>query len=175
MEQVLAAVGFPSVPPPARMGVPSEVLFEEPQGVPVGKFEDVIPRVGKNGDGRGSGCGSGERGQGPLMKLPYPFTGRGAQVSSKDQVPLPPSPGGSEEKVGEGVEVGEEDGEEEEDGAEGEEGEVQEDEEGDDEEEEEGHEGSKNPPPAARQAPCPAWPPCVLALPLPIPAALTWD
>ena len=84
MEQVLAAVGFPSVPPPARMGVPSEVLFEEPQGVPVGKFEDVIPRVGKNGDGRGSGCGSGERGQGPLMKLPYPFTGRETQVSSKD-------------------------------------------------------------------------------------------
>ena len=61
---------------------------------------------------------------------------------------FPPSPGGSAEKVGEGVEVGEEDGEE---------GEVQEEEEGDDEEEEEGHEGSKNPPPAARQAPCPAW------------------
>jgi len=61
MEQVLAAVGFPSVQHPARMGVPSEVLFEEPPGVPVEKFEDVIPRVGKNGDGRGSGCRSGER------------------------------------------------------------------------------------------------------------------
>jgi len=58
-----------------------------------------------------------------------------------------PSPGGSEEKVGEGVEVGEDDGEEEEDGAEGEEGEVEEDEECDekDEEEEEGHEGSQEP------------------------------
>ena len=62
-------------------------------------------------------------------------------------MPFPPSPGGSEEKVGEGVEVGEDDGEEEEDGAEGEEGEVEEDEESDekDEEEEEGHEGSQEP------------------------------
>ena len=75
MEQVLAAVGFPSVPPPARMAVLSEDLFEEPQGVPVGKFEDVIPRVGKNGVESGSESGSGGRGQGLLMKLPYPFTG----------------------------------------------------------------------------------------------------
>jgi hypothetical protein len=34
-------------------------------------------------------------------------------------VPFPPSPGGSEEKVGEGVEVGEDDGEEEEGGQRG--------------------------------------------------------
>ena len=74
-------------------------------------------------------------------------------------MPFPPSPGGSEEKIGEGVEVGDDDGEEEEDGAEGEEGEV------------EGMKrvtrkmrkrkkatkGAKNPPPGARQTPCPAW------------------
>jgi hypothetical protein len=80
----LAAVGFPNMPPPAGTGVLSEELFEEPQGVPVGKFEDVIPRVGKHAVGSGSGSGSGERGEEPLMKLPYPFTGREAQVSSKD-------------------------------------------------------------------------------------------
>jgi hypothetical protein len=93
MEQVLAAVGFPSVPPPARMAVLSDDLFKEPPGVPVGKFGDVIPRVGNGVESR-SGSGSGGRGQGPLMKLPYPFTRREAQVSSKDQVPFPPSPGG---------------------------------------------------------------------------------
>jgi hypothetical protein len=80
----LAAVGFPNMPPPAGTGVLSEDLFEEPQGVPVGKFEDVIPRVGKHAVGSGSGSGSGERGEEPLMKLPYPFTGREAQVLSKD-------------------------------------------------------------------------------------------
>jgi hypothetical protein len=31
MEQVMAAIGFPSAPPPARRGVLSGELFEEPE------------------------------------------------------------------------------------------------------------------------------------------------
>jgi hypothetical protein len=44
----------------------------------VGKFKDVVPMVGKNGVGSGSGSGGGERGEGRLMKLPYPRTVYGA-------------------------------------------------------------------------------------------------
>ncbi|KAH7921692.1 hypothetical protein BV22DRAFT_1132073 [Leucogyrophana mollusca] len=100
VEQVLAAVGFPSVPPPARRGMLSDDLFERPKGeptVPSPEFADIIPKVVKRSS-RDREAAAGPSGSQPLMTLPYPFTGYGAQVSSKDQIPFPPSPGSRKEK-----------------------------------------------------------------------------
>ncbi|KAH0835522.1 hypothetical protein J3R83DRAFT_9211 [Lanmaoa asiatica] len=97
VEQVLAAVGLPSVPAPARRGALSEDLFALPRmGDEAGvvpsslpELSDIIPKVVKRSSkDREIGGPSA-----PLMKLPYPFAGYGAQVSSKDQIPFPPSPG----------------------------------------------------------------------------------
>jgi hypothetical protein len=100
VEQVLAAVGLPTSPQPARRGVLTEDLFEKPeQGVshteeisekaltnPVPEFSSVIPPV--KGKAPRKPVPSG-----PLESLPYPFAGHhGAQVSSEEQVPFPPSP-----------------------------------------------------------------------------------
>ena len=110
LDQVLAAVGLGSSPPPARRGVLSEDLFAGPvtrepssQAVPgpstagpsTRQFADVIPRVVKRSSQERPISGPSA----PLMSLPYPFTGRGAQVSSKDRVPFPPSPVPSGEKA----------------------------------------------------------------------------
>ncbi|KAF7304690.1 OPT oligopeptide transporter [Mycena kentingensis (nom. inval.)] len=106
MDRVLAAAGFPSAPPPARRGVLSGDLFDSPVE-PSPEFGDIIPKVVKRS--------SKERErEGPLMKLPYPFTGPGAQMSSQDRVPFPPSPRPSAEKrttsgSGSGSPEGEED------------------------------------------------------------------
>ena len=102
VEQVLAAVGLPSVPAPARRGALSEDLFAHPRigdvarvaHVPVPELSDIIPKVVKRSSGDREIAGPSA----PLMKLPYPFTGYGAQVSSKDQIPFPPSPGSRKEK-----------------------------------------------------------------------------
>jgi hypothetical protein len=100
MEQVLAAVGLPTSPQPARRGVLTEDLFESPEhGVshteeigekaftnPVPEFSSVIPPVREKSPRKPAPSG-------PLMSLPYPFVGHhGAQVSSEEQVPFPPSP-----------------------------------------------------------------------------------
>ena len=154
VEQVLAAVGLPSVPAPARRAVLSEDLFARPRmgdeasvaPSPLPELSDIIPKVVKrvSGDHEIGGPSA------PLMKLPYPFAGYGAQVSSKDQIPFPPSPGSRKEKRRSPVssdserqrslgperaeeEAKEEDVEEEED----EEGEEEEDEDEDEEEEDE--------------------------------------
>ena len=100
VEQVLAAVGLPTSPQPARRGALTEDLFEGPeQGVspteeisekaiknPVPEFSSVIPPVKEKTPRKPASSG-------PLMSLPYPFVGHhGAQVSSEEQVPFPPSP-----------------------------------------------------------------------------------
>ncbi|KAJ7453648.1 hypothetical protein B0H11DRAFT_1820322 [Mycena galericulata] len=128
MEQVLAAVGFPSVPAPARRGVLSGDLFETPLSQSAPEFGDIIPRVAKRS--------SKERAAGPsspLMSLPYPFTTPSAQMSSQDRVPFPPSPGPPDDKESSGSleeeEEAEEEEEEEEEDDEEEDGEEEEDEE----------------------------------------------
>lgn len=98
VEQVLAAVGLPTSPQPARRGVLTGDLFENPeQGIspaeesnekvltnPVPEFSGVIPPVREKTPRKPSG---------PLASLPYPFAGHhGAQVSSEEHVPFPPSP-----------------------------------------------------------------------------------
>jgi hypothetical protein len=98
MEHVFAAVGLPSGPQPARRGVLSDRLFETPppdvepfpevsekiQPKSPLDFSSVIPPVRETRDVGLAG---------PLKDLPYPFIGhRGAQVSSEEQVPFPPSP-----------------------------------------------------------------------------------
>ena len=100
VEQVLAAVGLPTSPQPARRGVLTGDLFENPeQGVspteeiseraltnPVPEFSSVIPPVKERIPRKPAPSG-------PLASLPYPFVGHhGAQVSSEEHVPFPPSP-----------------------------------------------------------------------------------
>ena len=102
VEQVLAAVGLPSVPAPSRRGVLSEDLFARPRmgddtgaaPSPAPELSDIIPKVVKRSSGDREVAGPSA----PLMKLPYPFAGYGAQASSKDQIPFPPSPGSRKEK-----------------------------------------------------------------------------
>ncbi|KAG5637510.1 hypothetical protein H0H81_004336 [Sphagnurus paluster] len=90
VEQVLAAVGFPSVPPPARRGVLSGDLFESPEEEvpPPTEFSDIIPKVARRSSKDKQVAGPSA----PLLKLPYPFTASGARASSGEQVPFPPSP-----------------------------------------------------------------------------------
>ena len=66
---------------------------------------------------------------GPLMSLPYPFTGFGAQISSEDVVPFPPSPAIEDKDVTTEGEGTHHTGEEDEDGAGEEEGEEEDEEE----------------------------------------------
>lgn len=90
VEHVLAAVGFPSMPPPARRGMLSEDLFESPKdsfSLPAPGLSDIIPKVAKRSS-KDKVAGPSA----PLMSLPYPFTAHGAQMSSADKVPFPPSP-----------------------------------------------------------------------------------
>jgi len=90
LEQVLAAVGFPSVPPLAKRGALSEELFEGPkEGFPPLDLSDVIPKVAKrlSKDKQIAGPSA------PITSLPYPFSAPGAHASSADRVPFPPSPG----------------------------------------------------------------------------------
>ncbi|KAJ7472121.1 hypothetical protein FB451DRAFT_314325 [Mycena latifolia] len=133
MEQVLAAVGFPSAPPLARRGMLSGELFETPATATAQEFGDIIPRVAKRTSAsRDAGPSA------PLMALPYPFTAPGAQMSSQDRVPFPPSPGPTDDKDSSGsLEEGEDDDDEEED----DEDEDDEDEDGEDADEEATHAG----------------------------------
>ncbi|KAF9496860.1 hypothetical protein BDN71DRAFT_1505317 [Pleurotus eryngii] len=119
IERVLAAVGFPSSPAPARRGVLRDDLFitpevEQAQGVS-GQAVLVGLEVEDTDEGRRRAKGSvGEeaektestsqgsssrkkKGRGKRRELqvsPYPFAGAGAHISSEDEpVPFPPSPG----------------------------------------------------------------------------------
>ncbi|KAG1824927.1 uncharacterized protein BJ212DRAFT_1476216 [Suillus subaureus] len=100
VEQVLAAVGLPSVPPLARRGALSDDLFAYPREesgeapAPPPELSEIIPKVVKRSSKDKEMTGPSA----PLLKLPYPFAGYGAQVSSKDQIPFPPSPGSRKEK-----------------------------------------------------------------------------
>ncbi|KAF8198242.1 hypothetical protein K438DRAFT_1759631 [Mycena galopus ATCC 62051] len=125
MEQVMAAIGFPMATAPpttAKRGALTGELFESPIG--------EIPKVAK-------------RSSRDREKVVYPFTGPSAQVSSRDRVPFPPSPGPlePEETSGSGSLEEAEDGEELEEDEEDEDDDDDEELEEDDEEEEEDEEG----------------------------------
>ncbi|PFH52502.1 hypothetical protein AMATHDRAFT_2218 [Amanita thiersii Skay4041] len=78
--QILAAVGFPSIPPPARRSVLSGDLFEEPKEA--SGASEILPKVVKRS--------SKERQQ--LLTEPYPFAMQGAHISSDNRiVPFPHS------------------------------------------------------------------------------------
>ncbi|KAI5999094.1 hypothetical protein EDD15DRAFT_2527946 [Pisolithus albus] len=100
VEQVLAAIGLPSAPTPARRAPISGDFFEpKKEGIgmaptPPPELSDIIPKVVRKSSTERAVAGPSA----PLMKLPYPFTGYGAQASSKDQIPFPPSPGSRKEK-----------------------------------------------------------------------------
>ena len=84
--QVMAAIGFPSAPPPARRSVLSGDLFDNPNdGV---TSDSGLPKVVKRS--------SKERQQ---LSEPYPFTMSGAQISSADRmVPFPDSASGKDDQ-----------------------------------------------------------------------------
>lgn len=89
MDKVMAAVGFPSSPPPARRGVLSNDLFDSPKddALPA-ELSAIIPKAVRMSSQEKDVAGP----SGPLMSLPYPFTGYKSQISSDDQVPFPQSP-----------------------------------------------------------------------------------
>ncbi|KII84855.1 hypothetical protein PLICRDRAFT_57382 [Plicaturopsis crispa FD-325 SS-3] len=93
MEQILAAVGFPASPPPARRGMLSEDLFDSPREEAGPELSDILPKVARRSSKDRQQVSGKEA---PLMNLPYPFKGYGAQASSEDRIPFPPSPGTSE-------------------------------------------------------------------------------
>ncbi|CAL1702863.1 unnamed protein product [Somion occarium] len=124
MDKVFAAVGLGGSPHPARRGVLSGELFETPQHdekeeadiVPTEKTQASVtpPPAAQTREKRTGSAGT----SGPLMKLPYPFTGHGAQVSSEDVVPFPPSPVPADEHSGETADEEVEEGEAEVEGTE---------------------------------------------------------
>ena len=82
--QVMAAIGFPSAPQPARRSVLSGDLFDGPQPKDGIDLDSGLPKVVKRS--------SKERQQ---LAEPYPFTMSGAQISSADRmVPFPDSASG---------------------------------------------------------------------------------
>ena len=84
--QVMAAIGFPSTPQPARRSVLSGDLFEDPKD-PV-TSDSGLPKVMKRS--------SKERQQ---LAEPYPFTMSGAQISSADRMlPFPDSASGKDDQ-----------------------------------------------------------------------------
>ena len=107
IERIFAAVGLHSGPHPARRGVLSDDLFESPRHTPEleevavakakspAELSNIIPPIPAVQQREKQGADP----SGPLMKLPYPFTGRDAQVSSEDVVPFPPSPAMEEKEV----------------------------------------------------------------------------
>ncbi|KIL63678.1 hypothetical protein M378DRAFT_11953 [Amanita muscaria Koide BX008] len=87
VRQIMAAIGFPALPPPVRRGVLSGDLFQDPKVESVTHLDGALPKVLKRS--------SKERQQ---LVEPYPFTTEAAQISS-DKVPFPPSPTGSGERA----------------------------------------------------------------------------
>jgi hypothetical protein len=79
MEQVMAAIGFPSSPPPARRGVLSDELFESPNDE---EGPSLPPPLDVEAVLRDRSRDS----------VQYPFATKNAQVSSEDRIPFPPSP-----------------------------------------------------------------------------------
>jgi hypothetical protein len=125
VEQILAAAGFGSSPAPARRGVLSEELFETPtpgseedgggagreQAGPSSSMRNVQLRVielpsaphpattspmraEKRKRSRGSPGVAPVAGPSTVKEV-YPFTARGAQISSQDKIPFPMSGSGS--------------------------------------------------------------------------------
>lgn len=151
LERIFAAVGLHSAVSPARRGVLSDELFESPRHTPeldietgtkakpAAELSNLVPPIPAVQQREKQGADP----SGPLMKLPYPFTGYGAQVSSEDVVPFPPSPAIEEKEVPIEGEEAPHTGEEEDE----EEAEV----EGEEEEEEEGEEEESEVPSSERR------------------------
>ncbi|TFY76339.1 hypothetical protein EWM64_g7670, partial [Hericium alpestre] len=102
VEQVLAAVGLGTSAQPSRRGMLSQELFDSPKegntrrGSPV-QAPDVSSIIPKPKPTLDLQQGSEPAKDGPLMQLPYPFTGFGVKKeeseSEQEQIPFPPSPG----------------------------------------------------------------------------------
>ncbi|THG95076.1 hypothetical protein EW026_g6508 [Hermanssonia centrifuga] len=117
MDKVFAAIGLGGGPQPARRGVLSDDLFaspepeEEPEE-PSHQATVTLPAPAVQAREKHTSGPSG-----PLTKLPYPFVGHKAQVSSEDVVPFPPSPEPEEDRevpISDDVEGDEEEEEEQE-------------------------------------------------------------
>jgi hypothetical protein len=98
VDQLLAAIGLPSAPPPARRRVLTEALFESPRtsldegrtgggsGSGSGGHADAEePRMGASPERRVAGPSEARPVQ-PMAALPYAFTSQGAQISSAGSV-----------------------------------------------------------------------------------------
>lgn len=96
MDKVFAAIGLAPGERPARRGVLSEDLFESPQAEESAEQLREVARQAPSVDLPAPAVQSREKEiagpSAPMMKLPYPFTGHDAQISSEDVVPFPPSP-----------------------------------------------------------------------------------
>lgn len=127
IDKVFAAIGLGQNERPARRGVLTGNLFESPE--PEHHEEEEQRRSPSSIETPPTAVQAREREaagpSAPMQSLPYPFTGRDAQVSNEDVVPFPPSPepeegDESEREVADGEQVGgEEEPEEEEDFEEG--------------------------------------------------------
>ncbi|GJE99665.1 hypothetical protein PsYK624_159360 [Phanerochaete sordida] len=121
IDKVFAAIGIGQTDRPAKRPVLSEGLFDSPEPNPNEQPEETPrhsptsieapPPAAQTREKEAPGPSA------PLKDLPYPFTGRGAQVSNEDVIPFPPSPepeeGDESEREtheGEGEEEGEEEG-----------------------------------------------------------------
>ena len=133
LERIYAAVGLPSSPAPARRPILSDQLFESPRHTPDLEAKAKATPADAGGLVPPPAAAPLREKQpvdpsGPLMKLPYPFTGYGAQVSNEDVVPFPPSPAIEGREVDAEAEGTHDEGEEYVEGEEGEEEEEEEEE-----------------------------------------------
>jgi len=86
LDRVLAAVGFPQQPAPARRGMLSQDLFTLPPPPPLQGIGDILPPADLN---RPSTDGS----QPPIKNLPYPFNEYPTATGSSAGPPVPfPTP-----------------------------------------------------------------------------------
>ncbi|EMD31184.1 hypothetical protein CERSUDRAFT_120045 [Gelatoporia subvermispora B] len=152
IDRVLAAVGLPSGQQAARRPILSDNLFESPAMMEhpelideqVDKAEKVEPQEVVPPEPALQPREKPDVGpSSPLMKLPYPFTGRGAQISSEDVVPFPPSPALPDDEYPGAPQAHENEEDEDEDD--------EDEEEEDDEDEEEGEEEDSEEPSSGRR------------------------
>jgi hypothetical protein len=89
VQRVLAAIGLPSVPHPARRPILTEDFFEGPSGEVIVPRTETPPELAADHKQKGKKRRSAES---KRRSSPYPFTSEGAAFSSEDRIPFPPSP-----------------------------------------------------------------------------------
>ncbi|KAF8497822.1 hypothetical protein F5888DRAFT_1613094, partial [Russula emetica] len=106
IEKVFAAVGLGGAaqPQPARRGMLSQDLFENPSGAQSRKSSAANGQEGRTPPPEAlvheKSMAEGDKNE-PLKDLPYPFPGFGPRDSSEqEQIPFPPSPAVPEESAG---------------------------------------------------------------------------